>query len=83
MISVTKVELSKDIKTAKIYLSIFSNNNDLDINDIYKKILENKNSIKFKMGLQLKSKYVPEIEFAKDDSMKNYDHINKLLKNDE
>lgn len=35
------------------------------------------------MGLQLKSKYVPEIEFAKDDSMKNYDHINKLLKSDE
>ena len=35
------------------------------------------------MGLQLKSKYVPEIEFSKDDSMKNYDHINKLLKRDE
>ena len=32
------------------------------------------------MGLQLKSKYVPEIEFVKDDSLENYDNINKLLK---
>tara|TARA_Y100000590_G_scaffold430539_1_gene544233 strand:- start:985 stop:1092 length:108 start_codon:yes stop_codon:yes gene_type:complete len=34
------------------------------------------------MGKQLKSKFVPDIEFINDTSLENYDNINKLLKND-
>jgi len=32
------------------------------------------------MGLLLKSKYVPDIKFHLDNSMKSYDEINSLLK---
>ena len=32
------------------------------------------------MGLQLKSKYVPEIEFIEDKTLENYDNINTILK---
>ena len=42
------------------------------------KIVENRKSIKYKMGLQLKSKYVPEIEFIEDNTLENYDNINEL-----
>ena len=42
--------------------------------------IENKKNIRYKLGNQLKAKYVPEIRFELDDSLKRYDHINKLLK---
>ena len=74
--------LSKDIKLARIFLSIYSNQEGFDSNTIFSKIVSNRKTIKYKMGLQLKSKYVPDIEFIKDPSLENYDHINKLLKND-
>ena len=32
------------------------------------------------MGQKLQSKYVPEIKFELDKSLKNYDDINRLLK---
>ena len=32
------------------------------------------------MGLLLKAKYVPDINFYLDNSMKSYDEINNLLK---
>ena len=82
MISVTKVVLSRDIKIARIFLSIYSNQEGFDVNAIFNKIVDSRKTIKYKMGLQLKSKYVPEIEFIKDPSLDNYDHINRLLKND-
>ena len=41
-----------------------------------------KKNIRYKIGCSLKSKYVPNIKFELDDSLKKYDEINKLLKNE-
>ncbi len=43
-------------------------------------IISRKKDIKYKMGLALKAKYVPDIKFLLDNSMKSYDEINTLLK---
>ncbi len=50
------------------------------MDSIFKTIVENRKIIKYKMGLNLKSKYVPDIEFIRDKSLESYDTINKLLK---
>ncbi len=39
-----------------------------------------KKEIKFKMGIKLKSKFVPDLKFHLDNSMQSYDEINILLK---
>ena len=39
-----------------------------------------KKEIKFKMGIKLKSKFVPDLKFQIDSSMQSYDEINILLK---
>ena len=39
-----------------------------------------KKEIKFKMGIKLKSKFVPDLKFHIDSSMQSYDEINILLK---
>ena len=79
IISITDVKLSKDIKVADIYISIFNSNHEKSL-DILKLIISRKKDIKYKMGLALKAKYVPDIKFLLDNSMKSYDEINILLK---
>jgi len=39
-----------------------------------------KKEIKYKMGIKLKSKFVPDLKFHLDSSMQSYDEINLLLK---
>ena len=76
MISVVLVDVSDDLKYAKIYLSIY-NNDDIDL--IIKEINNKKNAIKFKMGNKLKAKYVPEIIFLKSDEYAYLDKMNNLI----
>ena len=58
---------------ATIYLSIFNSNN-ITPEEVFKKI------IRYKMGHKLQAKYVPDIKFELDTSLKKYDDINRLLK---
>ena len=67
--------MSSDLKLAKIYISIF--NKDLKYEDVeYKNIIKERNKIRYELGTNLQTKYVPEIKFFKDDSMKD---INKIF----
>ena len=62
MISVSDVKLSDDLRFAKIYLSFYGVDNTNSANYL-KLIKNNKNIIKYKLGTELKTKYVPNIEF--------------------
>ena len=77
MISVVLVDVSDDLRYAKIYLSIYNNNDNIDL--IIKEINKKKNAIKFKMGNKLKAKYVPEIFFLKSDEYAYLDKMNNLI----
>ena len=79
IISITKVNLSSDIKLANVHISIFTSNNT-NPSEILDRIIKDKKEIKYKMGLLLNAKYVPELKFHLDTSMKSYDEINNLLK---
>ena len=77
MISVVLVDVSDDLKYAKIYLSIYNNKDSIDL--IIKEINSIKNAIKFKMGNKLEAKYVPEIHFFKSDEYAYLDKMNNLI----
>ena len=74
-ITITRIQASSDLKYAKIYVSIYG---DEDHN---KKCLEGlKSATKFirgEIGRQLKIRFVPEIEFKIDENM---EYQYKLLK---
>jgi len=80
LISIVSVKLSRDIKVATVYLSIYNTRDDLHTQEVYKKIIKQKKILRYKMGSMLESKYVPDLRFQLDLSLKNYDDINKLLK---
>jgi len=76
-LTITKIQASSDLKHAKIYISIYG---DEDHN---KKCLEGlKSATKFirgEIGRQLKVRFVPEIEFKMDESIEYQYKLLKLI----
>ena len=77
MISVTKVKVSPDLSSAKVYVSIFPNNNYLDH-------LRNLNSSRMRHDLSQRMKKqlskIPQRSFYIDDSLDYIENIEKELK---
>ena len=79
MISVTKINVSPDLSSAKVYLSIFPNDNILD----YLKSLNNNcNRIKHDLSQKMKNQLfkIPTLSFYIDDSLDYIEKIEKELK---
>ena len=79
MISVTKINVSPDLSSAKVYLSIFPNDNILD----YLNSLNNNcNRIKHDLSQKMKDQLfkIPKLSFYIDDSLDYIEKIEKELK---
>ena len=79
MISVTKINVSPDLSSAKVYLSIFPNDNILD----YLNSLNNNcNRIKHDLSQKMKNQLfkIPTLSFYIDDSLDYIEKIEKELK---
>ncbi|MFO7619730.1 MAG: 30S ribosome-binding factor RbfA [Bacteroidales bacterium] len=79
LVSVTKVRISPDLSSAKIYISIFPST---DQETILHSIQVHSPKIRFDLGQKVRSqlRIVPEIAFFIDDSLDYIDNIDKLLK---
>ena len=82
MISIVNVEVSQDLKNAKIYLSFYDDSNSNKPSEYFKFLKKSLGQIKFKIGNSLKTKYVPNIKFFLSDEFEYYDKISRILKND-
>ncbi len=80
MISVTEVRLTNDFSLAKIFLSIFPNN---DAKKIIGEIETINKQIRFELGNRMKNQVrkIPELRFQLDVSLDELEKIDKLLKN--
>ena len=76
IITVSKVNVTSDLKLAKIYISIFNNDSSKETIE-YNNILKERNKIRYQLGTSLNNKYVPLIKFFRDDSFKTLDKIYK------
>ena len=76
-VTVTDVEMTGDLREAKIYVSIMGNDEQI------KSSLEGLNSalgfIRREIGRRIKIRFTPEISFALDKSLDYSEHIQKLL----
>ena len=76
MISVSEVKVSQNLKNADIYLSFYSEKNNFNRDEYFTELYKYKNHIKYKLGRNLKLKYVPKINFMLSDDYLHYDKIN-------
>ena len=79
MVTVTKVNVTRDLAISRVYLSLFGTD---DKQALLENIRGHKNEIKYKLGNRIRNQLraVPELEFYEDDSLDYIDNINSLLK---
>ena len=78
MVSVTKVHVSPDLNSVKVYLSLFATKNR---EILLKQIQRRSSEIRGKLGKRIRHQLraVPELHFYEDDSLDYIDHIEDLL----
>lgn len=78
MITVTKVEVTKDLSIARVFLSLFATE---DKRKLMEEIREHAGEIRYVLGRKIKKqlRIVPELVFFHDDSLDHIDRIDELL----
>ncbi len=76
MITITAIEVTKDLRTAHIYLSIFGTQND---KDIVEELNHKKGYFRKAIASQTKLKYNPMLIFHLDPRFKQEERIEKIL----
>ncbi len=81
MITVTKVNISRDLSTAKVYLSLFTTS---DKEQLLEDIKRRTREIRYKLGKRIgkQVRIIPELQFYLDDSLDYIENIEKLLDED-
>ncbi|MFC1620288.1 30S ribosome-binding factor RbfA [Candidatus Neomarinimicrobiota bacterium] len=77
LVTVTNVELSKDLRFAKIYVSFL--NPELPKTEIQKKLIRQRKTIRYYLGSELQAKYVPELRFYIDESFERSARIHAVI----
>ena len=78
LVTVTKVEVTRNLRLAKIYLSFIGA--DIGPDEIIKLISNDIKHIRYLLGKELDLKYVPDIKFYYDKAIKNIDNMNSILR---
>lgn len=78
MTSITGVEVSRDLSYARIYVSIFGNNDEQE--NILKILSKASSFVRSELGKRIRLRHVPEVEFRLDRSLEYGAHINEVLK---
>lgn len=76
IVTITKVETSRDLRWAKVWVSVVNGNGSAAINVLKKDIYD----IQGQLNRKLSMKTVPRISFWLDTSGEYVDHIEKLFK---
>ena len=75
-ITVTAAESAKDIRSARIWISVLNNNKD----ETLKILNKERHKIQKELNKKIEMKFCPRIFFRLDKSEDNYQKIEKLLK---
>lgn len=78
MVSVLKVDVSKDLKHAKVFLSIYSADAE-KVQETFNSIVSESKNIRYQLSQSMRIRTVPDLQFILDDSMEYSDKISKLL----
>ncbi len=77
MITITAVKTTKDLKFAKVYVSIFGSK---DESKCMEQLVNCKGFVRKALAGMLKARNIPEILFELDNSMEYGSHMNKVIK---
>lgn len=76
-VTVTQVEITRDLSSAKVYVSIMGS--DEQIEKCWKGLTSSLGFIRREVGHRIRLRVTPELAFVLDKSLDYSDHIQKLL----
>lgn len=79
IVSVTKADVSPDLKNAKIYVSVLAGSEEQN-SATFEAIREHAGFIRHELAQMMKMRTVPELHFLWDDTMEYGDKIDRLIK---
>lgn len=79
IVGVSRVSTTPDMKYCKVYFNIYTGDDDR-AQEIMAVLEKAKGYIRKQVSDALTTRYSPELTFILDDSYKQYDHINEILK---
>ena len=80
IISVTEADIAPDLKSAKIYISIFDPDTEKKLNS-FEIIRQSAGYIRHELAAVMRLRTVPELRFILDESMEHGSKIDKILEN--
>ena len=78
-ITITKVELTRDMRLAKVYFSGFKKEDNCDPQSLVSLMLKNRGAIRKELSLKLNLRHTPELKFYYDDSIEYAQKINDII----
>jgi ribosome-binding factor A len=78
MITVSGVEVSRDLAVAKIYVTLFGNS--LEVDAALKRLSQFAPRLRQELGRRLRIRILPEIRFHYDESLQRGFHLDEILK---
>lgn len=78
--SVTRAEVTRDLRYAKIYVSVLDKS---DVGEVVKGLKSAGGYLRRELGRALPLRYTPELQFVEDDSIDTGAHILSMLRNPE
>lgn len=78
MFSVTEVDTAPDLKTAKVYVSVYSTNEEKK-KQTFETIKNASKQVRKILGAKMRIKYVPELDFREDGALEYGNKIDKIL----
>ncbi len=78
LVSIVRVELSRDIKHAKVFFSVYGS--EKEKSDTHAALRHGAGFVRSLLGKNMHMRNIPEINFLLDESMEKSARINELLK---
>lgn len=77
LLTITRVEMSRDLQHAAIYLSLL--NPTTDIEGGIGEVIRKRKQLRYHLGAELRTKYVPQLRFYLDKAPERSARINAIL----
>ncbi|MBY0449159.1 MAG: 30S ribosome-binding factor RbfA [Cyanobacteria bacterium] len=78
IVSVTDVEMTNDLRYAKIFVSVLGDEPSKEA--VMEALLEKTPQVRSQVGRRIRLRYTPEVHFFMDDSLERGDRVSELLK---
>lgn len=77
IISITEVDISPDMKQAKVYVSVMGT--EADKTEVYQGLDSASDYVRRELGERIRMRYIPRLVFKRDDSLEKAEHLLQLI----